>query len=150
MVKISEIKLDKFDQIGIVVKDLEKAVKILETLFNLTGKLNIVEQSSDVNYKGQDAIVKMKKVMQQFGSKQLEIVEVIEATGPNLYSEFIASNRFGLHHIGIYTKDAEDLIKYYKENYNIDVIQSGKAGPVKFYYLNTEDVLGFIIELIQF
>lgn len=146
---MSELKIPKFDQIGILVKDLDKAVKILENLLVFKSKLNILEQSSEVNYKGQDATIKMKKVMQHFGDKQLEIVELLDATGPNLYTEFIESNRFGLHHLGIYTKKAEELIKYFKENYNVGVIQHGKVGRVKFYYLDTEDVLGFIIELIQ-
>lgn len=146
---MSELKIPKFDQIGILVKDLDKVVKILENLLVFKSKLNILEQSSEVNYKGQDSTIKMKKVMQHFGDKQLEIVELLDATGPNLYSEFIESNRFGLHHLGIYTKNAEELIEYFKDNYNVGVIQRGKVGRVKFYYLDTEDVLGFIIELIQ-
>ncbi len=146
---MSEIKIPKFDQVGIVVKDIEKAAEIFGKLLNFRAKLNIVEQSSDVNYKGQEGTVKMKKIMQHWGDKQLEIVEVVEATGPNVYSDAIEAGRFGLHHLGTYTKNAEEILKFFKEKYNIDVIQKGKAGKVNFYYLDTEKILGFILELIN-
>lgn len=146
---MSEIKIPKFDQVGIVVKDIEKAAEIFGKLLNFRAKLNIVEQSSDVNYKGQEGTVKMKKIMQHWGDKQLEIVEVVEATGPNVYSDAIEAGRFGLHHLGTYTKNADEMLKIFKEKYNIDVIQSGKAGKINFYYLDTEKILGFILELIN-
>lgn len=149
MKNMSEIKIPKFDQVGIVVKDIEKAAEIFGSLLNFRAKLNIVEQSSDVNYKGQEGTVKMKKIMQHWGDKQLEIVEVVEATGPNVYSDAIEAGRFGLHHLGTYTKNAEEMLKFFKEKYNIDVIQSGKAGKINFYYLDTEKILGFILELIN-
>jgi len=149
MKNMPEIKIPKFDQVGIVVKDIEKAAEIFGKLLNFRAKLNIVEQSSDVNYKGQEGTVKMKKIMQHWGDKQLEIVEVVEATGPNVYSDAIEAGRFGLHHLGTYTKNADEMLKFFKEKYNIDVIQSGKAGKVNFYYLDTEKILGFILELIN-
>lgn len=149
MKNMSEIKIPKFDQVGIVVKDIEKAAEIFGSLLYFKGKLNIVEQSSDVNYKGQEGTVIMKKIMQHWGDKQLEIVEVVEATGPNVYSDAIEAGRFGLHHLGTYTKNAEEMLKIFKEKYNIDVIQSGKAGKINFYYLDTEKILGFILELIN-
>ncbi len=67
MKNMSEIKIPKFDQVGIVVKDIEKAAEIFGKLLNFRAKLNIVEQSSDVNYKGQEGTVKMKKIMQHWG-----------------------------------------------------------------------------------
>ena len=146
---MSELKMPKFDQVGIVVKDIEKAAKIFGALLNFKGKLNIVEQSSDVNYKGQQCTVQMKKIMQHWGDKQLEIVEVVDATGPNVYSDAVEAGRFGLHHLGTYVDNADELIQHFKEENLCDIIQSGKAGPVNFYYLDTEKTLGFVLELIN-
>ena len=100
---MTDIKLDKFDQIGIVVNNIEKSAQMYRKLFNFKGNINIVEQSATVNYRGKEATFNMKKIMQFFGGKQFEIVEVVDATGPNLYSEFIAEGNTGLHHLGIYT-----------------------------------------------
>ncbi|MHA1473480.1 MAG: hypothetical protein ACTSQW_10350 [Promethearchaeota archaeon] len=83
---MSDIKLDKFDQIGIVVNNIEKAAQMYRKLFNFKGNINIVEQSATVIYMGKEASFNMKKIMQFFGGKQFEIVEVVDATGPNLYS----------------------------------------------------------------
>ena len=147
---MTEIKLDKFDQIGIVVNNIEKAAQMYRKLFNFKGNINIVEQSATVNYKGKEATFNMKKIMQFFGGKQFEIVEVVDSTGPNLYSEFIADGNTGLHHLGIYTKNAEELIEQFKQQLNVDTAQVGKLGKLTFTYLDTKDILGYYIELLEF
>ena len=145
-----DIKLDKFDQIGIVVNNIEKAAQMYRKLFNFKGNINIVEQSATVNYKGKEVTFNMKKIMQFFGGKQFEIVEVVDATGPNLYSEFIAEGNTGLHHLGIYTKNAKELIEQFKQQFNVDTAQVGKLGKLTFTYLDTKDILGYYIEILEF
>jgi hypothetical protein len=119
-------------------------------LFNFKGNINIVEQNATVIYKGKEATFNMKKIMQFFGGKQFEIVEVIDATGPNLYSEFIAEGNTGLHHLGIYTKNAKELIEQFKQQFNVDTAQVGKLGKLTFTYLDTKDILGYYIEILEF
>jgi len=119
-------------------------------LFNFKGNINIVEQNATVNYKGKEATFNMKKIMQFFGGKQFEIVEVVDATGPNLYSEFVAEGNTGLHHLGIYTKNAEELIEQFKQQFNVKIAQVGKLGKLTFTYLDTKDILGYYIEILEF
>ncbi len=147
---MNELKLDKFDQIGIVVKDIEKAKSYFGGLLNFQSELKIVEQNSTVIYKGKEIVFKMKKIMQNFGGKQLEIVEVVESNGDHLYLDYIKEGNEGLHHLGVYTKNAEDLISEFKTKYNVEVVQTGKAGKVNFYYLDTRKLIGFYLELISF
>ncbi len=147
---MTDIKLDKFDQIGIVVNNIEKSAQMYRKLFNFKGNINIVEQSATVTYKGKEVTFNMKKIMQFFGGKQFEIVEVVDATGPNLYSEFIAEGNTGLHHLGIYTKNAEDLIEQFKQQFNVETAQVGKLGKLTFTYLDTKDILGYYIEILEF
>lgn len=147
---MSEFKLSKFDQIGIVVKDIEKVAKLFSLFLNFKAKINIVEQTTKVMYKGIEATFKMKKIMQNFGEKQLEIIELLESKGNHLYLEFLKEGNSGLHHLGVYVKQPEKLVTQFKKELNIDVIQTGKAGRVKFYYLDTKEVLGFYLELIAF
>jgi len=146
---MTELKLSKFDQIGIIVKDIEKAAEFYTSLLDFKGGINIVQQTSTVNYRGNEVEFKMKKIMQNFGGKQFEIIELLESTGDHLYSEFLKEGNFGLHHLGVYTNDAEPIIIHFKNTYNIDVIQSGKVGRVKFYYLDTKEVFGYYLELIK-
>ena len=147
---MSEFKLPKFDQIGIVVRDIEKAVKAFSFIFDFKVKVNVVEQISKVVYKGIEASFKMKKIMQKFDGKQFEIVEVLESTGDHLYLEYLKEGKQGLHHLGIYTKNVKPLLDHYKNNFGIEVIQRGEAGKVKFFYLDTTKVLGFYLELVAF
>ena len=147
---MSELKLEKFDQIGIVVKEIEKATTYFGSLLNFHTKLTIVEQNSTVIYKGKEVIFKMKKIMQNFAGKQFEIVEVVESSGDHLYSDFINEGNEGLHHLGVYTKKAKELLTEFKTKYNVEVVQTGKAGKVNFFYLDTRKLIGFYLELISF
>ncbi len=147
---MTDLKLDKFDQIGIVVKDIEKAAEMYKTLFNFKGEINIVEQDATVNCRGKEGTYKMKKIMDFFGGKQLEIVEIVDAKGPNLYSEFLEEGREGLHHLGIYIKKGAELIKKFKEEFNVEVAQVGKLGKLTFTYLDTKEILGYYIEFLEF
>jgi methylmalonyl-CoA/ethylmalonyl-CoA epimerase len=144
------LKLEKFDQIGIIVKDIENASKYLGLLLDFKGKINIVEQTNIVSFKGKEATFRMKKIMQNFGGIQFEVIELLESNGEHLYKEFLEEGHQGLHHIGIYIKQVEKLEDYFKKEYNIDVIQTGKYGKVRFDYLDTKDPLGFYLELISF
>ncbi len=147
---MSEFKLPKFDQIGIVVRDIDKTVEFLGTILDFKVGLKIIEQITKAVYKGKEVSFKLKKIMQKFDGKQIEIVEVLESSGNHVYLEYLNEGKQGLHHLGIFTKDVKPLLKYYKNQLGIDVIQTGKAGKVNFYYLNTVDILGFYLELIAF
>ena len=48
---MSYLKLPKFDQIGILVKDIEKPAELCNGLLDFNGKINIVEQTTIANYK---------------------------------------------------------------------------------------------------
>ena len=147
---MADIMIQKFDQVGIVVKDIEKTADFYKALFQFKGDINIVEQDATVMYKGKEATFKMKKIMQFFGGKQFEIVEVVNATGPNLYSEFVEEGNTGLHHLGIYTKKPAELIEALKKQFNVEVAQIGKFGKLTFTYMDTKDILCYYIEFIEF
>jgi hypothetical protein len=78
------------------------------------------------------------------------VIEVVESSGDHLYLDFINNQNEGLHHLGIYNKSGEDLINNFRKGYDVKVIQSGKAGKVKFYFLDTRKLIGFYLELISF
>ncbi|MHA1197639.1 MAG: VOC family protein [Promethearchaeota archaeon] len=47
---MNEIKLIKFNQIGILVKDIKKSKRFFENLLGLDKELQIVEQQSTARY----------------------------------------------------------------------------------------------------
>ncbi|MEJ2267823.1 MAG: ABC transporter permease, partial [Nanoarchaeota archaeon] len=102
-----------------VVRNIEKALSFLEDFFNFKANLNIIEQDTIVRYKGKEVHFKLKKVMPFLNKIQLEIIEVVKSDGEHLYLDFLKSGKEGLHHLGIYVKNADELIKYYKNKYNL-------------------------------
>ena len=81
----------------------------------------------------------------------MEIIEVGESDGDHLYLDCLRNGDIGMHHLGIYVKNAEIIINFLKENFNVGVVQRGNVGKkVSFYFLDTKDLIGFYLELIQF
>ena len=148
---MNEIKLTKFNQIGILVKDIKKSKRFFENLLGLDKELQIVEQQSTAIYKEKEVHFKLKKIVQDWNNIQLEIIEVGESDGDHLYLDCLRNGDIGMHHLGIYVKNAEIIINFLKENFNVGVVQRGNVGKkVSFYFLDTKDLIGFYLELIQF
>ena len=130
-------KFPQVDQIGIVVKDMEKSLKFYEQMFGPP----FLTLESDVKSG------KLKISLFQVGEIQLELIEVVE--GETIHSKFLRETGEGLHHIGFIVEDIEEeLIRLEKEG--ISVLERGIIQEmVKFVYLDTQKRLGIILELIQ-
>jgi len=132
-------KFSKVDQIGIVVKDVEKSMKFYKKVFGVE-PFPIVE--SAINS------AKLKIVLFELGDVEIELIQVVE--GKSIHSRFLEKRGEGLHHLGFFVKDLEkELVRLEKEG--IKVLERGKVlGAVKFAYLDTEKTLGVVLELIQY
>jgi methylmalonyl-CoA epimerase len=140
---MSEIKkgllFSRVDQIGVVVKDVEKTAKFYEKLLKQE-PLPPIEFETDN--------VKLKIVFFQLGEVQLELIQVLE--GENVHTKFLREKGEGLHHVGFFVKNLEEELAALK-NEGIEVLWRGEAlGVTKFAYLDTEKTLGIVLELIQF
>jgi catechol 2,3-dioxygenase-like lactoylglutathione lyase family enzyme len=127
----------QIDQIGIIVKDMERSLKLYEQMFGPP----FLTLESDVTSG------KLKFGLFQVGEIQLELIEVVE--GETIHSKFLREKGEGLHHIGFIVEDLEEeLIEL--EKAGISVLERGTVQEmVKFAYLDTEKSLGIILELIQ-
>ncbi len=135
-------KFSQIDQIGIVVKNMERKVKVYEKLFGIEPFLTLESPTSSTIDSA-----KLKIVLFQLGDVQLELIQVLE--GETIHSEFLENKGEGLHHLGFIVEDIEEeLIRLEKEG--IKVLERGIVQEmVKFAYLDTEKTLGIIVELIQ-
>jgi methylmalonyl-CoA epimerase len=140
---MSEIKkgllFSRVDQIGVVVKDVERTARFYEKLLKQEPLPPIEFETGNV---------KLKIVFFQLGEVQLELIQVLE--GENVHTKFLRERGEGLHHIGFFVKNLEEELAALK-NEGIEVLWRGEAlGVTKFAYLDTEKTLGIILELIQF
>jgi len=130
-------QFSQIDQIGIVVRDMEATMKFYRS-FGLEPFLTL---ESAIN------TAKLKIGLLQLGDVQLELIQVLE--GKTIHSKFLEERGEGVHHLGHIVVDLEkELIKL--EKGGIKVLERGMVHDmVKFAYLDTEETLGVILELIQ-
>ena len=134
-----KLELKTVDQIGIVVKDVDKVIESWSSLFGI-GPWTIREMS------GTDAKGRSWKVRLAFaylGPVQIELIQPVE--GRIFHSAFLETQGEGLHHLGFYVDDVDG------EAANL-VEQGAKilfANPGAFAYLDTGGPGGVIFELIR-
>ena len=78
------------------------------------------------------------------GDLQFELMQPL--TGYSTYDEFMEKHGEGLHHVKQYYPDCQAALKRFSK-LGIEVIQSGKIDKDEFYYLDTESMLGYLVEI---
>ena len=140
MVNSSEERsvFSKVGQIGIVVKDVERYMKFYEKMFGVE-PFPTVESAVDS--------AKLKIGLFQLGEVQIELIQVLE--GETTHSKFLEKRGEGLHHLGFFVEDIEKELARLEKG-GVKVLERGTVlGVVKFAYLDTENILGVVLELIQ-
>ena len=111
------IKTDKIDHIGIVVPNIEDALKHYKNVFNKQGSKPIVSETQNV-----------KISFIEFSNIKLELIEPISEKSP--ISNFLKKNPLGgMHHVGL---EVDDLKNTYSDAINSNLEPLSK--PVKGYH----------------
>jgi len=138
------MKISKFDQIGLVVKNINDKIRQLEKLG--IGPFTTLElKDLEIKFGGSTRKISMKLAFTHVGDTQLEL---IEAEGKCFYTEFLENSGEGVNHIGVYVKDFDNELSKYMER-GIQIIQEGEIMGVRWVYLDTVDIFGFVLELIE-
>jgi hypothetical protein len=143
---LSRSKGTQVIQVGIVVKDVEETAKKLEKLIGI-GPFRILEpEYKDLTYKGKTGRFKVKIGLAMAGPVQIELAQPL--SGETIYDEHVQRKGYGLHHLGI---RAENMQKSLKKMHSkgFKVIQSGNRPGTSWAYLDTEDEMGIVFELIE-
>ena len=140
--------LPQLGQIGLVLRDLDKAVNYYSTALGI-GPFRIASERflPDTTFRGKHSPLKLKQAWALMGSVELELIQVL--SGESTHTEFLSNKGEGLHHLGFFVTDLEKEIVKAKSQ-GIGVIQHGKIEDGGgFAYLDTEAIGGAIFELIQ-
>ena len=140
-------------QICIIVPDIERATEIYWKRFGIGpwhfytyGKPLVKRMTRN----GKPAEYKMKVALSYMGNMRLELIEPLE--GDTVYKEFVEKHGYGVHHLGILTENMQDSLQKAAEC-GIAMTQDGAGfGPDDdghYAYLDTEDLIGTTIELIE-
>ena len=98
------IDSNKVIQIGIVVKDIEKAVEMYSELFGIE-KPNIRNAFPTIRYRGEDIVTKSLLCSFPMGNVTLELIQPDD--GPSSWREFLDAKGEGVHHVGVVVEDLE-------------------------------------------
>ena len=140
-------------QVAIVVKDLDKTVKMYEQVFGIGGwhfytyEKPLVKKMS---YQGKDATHSNRIALSYFGDSRIELIQPGE--GDSIYKDFVNKHGYGVQHLGFLVDDMNNAIADAKAA-GFKIIQDGSGfgpdGDGHYAYLDTEEDFGLTIELIE-
>ena len=140
-------------QIALVVKDLDKTVKMYHAVFGIgpwhfyTYKRPFVKH---MTYGGENADYSMRVALSYFGPMRIELIEQKE--GDTVYKDFIETHGYGVQHLGLLVENMQEAIEQ-AEAAGYTVTQDGSGfgldGDGHYAYLNTEKDFGVTFELIE-
>lgn len=140
-------------QVAFVVENLERIVEQYHRVFGIgpwhfyTYGKPLVQRMS---YRGRDADYQMRVALSYFGPMRVELIQ--PTRGPTIYHEFISRHGYGVQHFGLLVDDMQTaLAEAAAAGYSVVMDGSGFGldGDGHYAYLDTEDGLGVMYELIQ-
>jgi hypothetical protein len=138
------------NQLGYVVKNASDTAKRYQDLFQ-TNPAVVLDADVTNAREGLDGKVipayKIRFALITLGELQLEFIQVLEGD-PSLYTTFLKKSGEGLHHIGVNVPDLKTGVDSAGAK-GFTVLWSGQIYSVPFAYLDTQEQLGSILELIE-
>jgi hypothetical protein len=148
----SGVELKRPVQIGIVVRDLERAAQSLTSLFGI-GPFSYIEWPNRVDskyiYRGKEEHIKIRQAFAQVGPLELELIQPIEGDR-NAYREFLEQKGGGIHHVLFEVEDMDRVVRSLSEK-GVGVLQAGTGirPGTRWVLLDTQEWVGFLLELRQ-
>jgi 4-hydroxyphenylpyruvate dioxygenase-like putative hemolysin len=137
----------KILQVGIVVNDLEKAVKTYWDVFGIgPWQIYAMDKTNmhDTKLHGKTAEVAMNVALADLGGVQLELIEPLNES---IYTEFLREHGEGMHHIACAVDNFADTTALMKR-IGADVLLEGATNAgLGYAYLDTRETLSCITEI---
>jgi methylmalonyl-CoA/ethylmalonyl-CoA epimerase len=138
--------LEKVDQVGIVVRDMDKTIKNYREIFGISFPRVVVPDYFNRVFRGKPENFRMKIGLAMMGALQIELIQPLE--GKTTYGEFLGKWGEGIHHLGFNVHNLDERVTTFQK-LGVDVLMSGERVGAKFAYMDTDEIVGIIIELIQ-
>jgi methylmalonyl-CoA/ethylmalonyl-CoA epimerase len=141
-------------QIGAVVRDLDRSIKVLSEVFGI-GPFSRIDDwpppdrpDYQLFYYGEPGNFTARMAFVDLGQVELELIQPL--TGQSIWSDFLEKHGEGIHHIRFNTFDHEAVIDYLSRH-DIGVSQKGSGLRPGTFWVNfdTEDKVGFTVEIMK-
>ena len=146
-------KLPTLGQVGVVVKDIQKALKYYSSVFGI-GPFDIYDFHPQRTWvKGKEVVpIKLKLAMADMGPVKLELLQIIE--GDELpHQDFLETHGEGLQHLGFYAENYDEWKMYAREK-GMEIlceaeIEDELRGKRRAFYMDSSKVGGVLFEIIE-
>lgn len=142
--KIGSVSLPPIDQVGFVVRDLNKAMAQYQSLFGPFTTMDSPLQGA--LYRGTPTDCHLLLAFGKSGDIEMEFIQVLSGASP--HSEFLDNGGEGIHHVR-YRIDNLNAIMSAAEESGFTPIWYHDMGFAKWAYLEQVDNPGVILEFLQ-
>jgi predicted enzyme related to lactoylglutathione lyase len=135
-------------QIGIVVKDIDKAGKAYADLFGMEKPEPIITdkyEKTNAHYRGEPMKARAKLAFIRLENITIELIEPVG--GPSTWQEFLKENGEGVHHIAFDVKGMDKTIGMLEKKGG-NLVQRGNFTGGSYSYVEMEEELKVILELL--
>jgi hypothetical protein len=145
-----DVDLPELSQVGLVVTDLEASME------QYAGLLGVSPWSvfrfeppelADTTYRGERTDQRWRLAIADTGTIEIELIEPIE--GDNSYTAHLDEHGPGLHHVACFAFDDPAGVVDQFEAGGVELLQSGVYQGGGFWYLDTREELGTILEVVE-
>ena len=147
---VERLKVPELGQVGIVVRDIERAIAYYEEVFGIGPWALFEGEPERCVSAGREVTFRGRMATAQAGRVQVELIQIVE--GENIHTEFLASHGEGIHHVGFFVSDLEERLTAAREA-GIGILERGRLRQlglvIDYAYLDTTEVGGVIIEYIE-
>jgi methylmalonyl-CoA/ethylmalonyl-CoA epimerase len=162
------VKLGPVHHLGLVVKDVDEAVKYYTSVFGLgpfRTEVYEMDERTGFTYSGQPTRARVKAAFARSGPVAIELVQVLEGETP--HTEFLRKKGEGIQHVAFRVEDLdktlaelakvgiEPILRYHLVTEQPAEQRSGKTSTakrvfeVREVYVNSDNVGGAVIQLIE-
>lgn len=147
-----KLNLPNLGQVGVVVRDIERAVKYYSAVFGI-GPFDIYDfEPQKAWLRGEEVgRIKLRIAIADLGTVKLELIQVIEGELP--HRDFLAAHGEGLQHLGFYADNYEEWKAYAKEK-GMEIlceaeVEDESRGKRRAFYMDSGEIGGVLFEIIE-
>jgi len=140
---------DEVVQVGIVVKDIEKASRAYAEILGMEVPAWFLTDTVDrahTEFRGQPSEARAKLAFFKLKNITLELIEPVG--GPSTWREFLDEHGEGVHHIAFEVKGMEEKVKLLAER-GLPLLQKGDYEGGRYAYVDGTRRLAVILELLE-
>jgi methylmalonyl-CoA/ethylmalonyl-CoA epimerase len=144
----SIVVLPPVEQIGIVVKDLDRSMAFYQSMFGW-GPFRVSESTvKGCLYRGRPTDCRLKMAFAKSGSVEIELIQVLE--GESIHTEFLSEHGEGIQHLRFRVQNVDEILKEWAKKGIKPVWQHTlPERGISWAYMDTSAVGGVMVELFQ-